>query len=101
MTCVTGDKPAYAGDSERTCGKLPFCRPLRGLRMANDSIYPRLRGLALGYTLLPTAWATQPVAAIYSEGQMLESPRAPLALGYTLLPTAWARPELTSSQCCR
>ena len=53
---------------------------------------PGLRGLALGYTLLPTAWAhgQQPHANPGLRG---------LALGYTLSPTAWAemsKPDFTN-----
>ena len=51
-------------------------RPLRGLRRASNTIYPRRRGLALGYMLLPTTWATAVSLPPFTEstGQTLESP---------------------------
>ena len=50
-------------------------------------VTPGLRGLALGYTLLPTSW-------VHGHHPRVTPGLRGLALGYTLLPTSWANTQL-------
>ena len=51
-------KARVAGDSATPFDRVPSVARYAGSQSRSDSVYPRLRGLALGYTLLPTPWAS-------------------------------------------
>ena len=54
MAAKPAQRAAAASRTSRICDF--FCRPLRWLTVSSRA-NPGLRGLALGYTLSPTAWA--------------------------------------------
>src|SRR6185295_3956525 len=57
MNVATSKQARVAGDSETLSAECPSVARYAGSQSRTTRCYPRLRGLALGYTLLPTPWA--------------------------------------------